>query len=56
MLNGPLQTIMNLNDEEIQLLVNYFEKPNGQVQYEEFCQMIHNESNLNKGIKKIIIT
>lgn len=54
MLNGPLQTIINLNDEEIQLLVNYFEKPNGQVQYGEFCQMIHNESNLSKGITKLL--
>lgn len=47
---GPLKTTINLNDEEIQLLVNYFENSNSQVQYGEFCQMIHNEkSDLHEG-------
>ncbi|KAF0771867.1 EF-hand domain-containing protein [Aphis craccivora] len=44
-LSGPLKSIINLNDEEIQLLVSYFEKSNGQVPYGQFCELIH-EPNL----------
>lgn len=48
-MDGPLKTTINLSDEEIQLLENYFENPNGQVQYAQFCKMIHNEDNLKEG-------
>lgn len=52
---GPLKTTINLNDEDIQLLVNYFENSNGQVQYGEFCQMVHNDkSDLHEGKIKLI--
>lgn len=54
-LAGPFKTTINLNDEEIQLLVKYFENSNHQVRYGEFCQMIHNEIDLNKSKYMYII-
>ncbi|XP_026811180.1 uncharacterized protein LOC113552511 [Rhopalosiphum maidis] len=47
-LSGPLKSIIDLNDEEIQFLVSYFENSNGQVPYGQFCEIIH-ESGLPKN-------
>ncbi|XP_050532651.1 uncharacterized protein LOC126900763 [Daktulosphaira vitifoliae] len=40
-LSGPLKTIIDLSDDEIELLVQCFCEPNGNLRYVEFSQMVH---------------
>lgn len=49
-----LESIVKLNDGEIQFLVSYFENSNGQGPYVQFCEIIHDDlPKTNEGMSAI---